>query len=117
VQYKIAIVGPKEEILCFRAVGADIHPVNNAEQATKTLFELKKAKVDASSDTSVNKYAIILVMEELLKEINAEDLTKLSQGALPAIIGLPGHRGATGFGASKIASLVEKAVGSDIFSN
>ena len=60
-------------------------------------------------------YAIVFVMEDIIKEMSPEDYAKLSSGALPAIIPLPGSRGSSGFGNEKIRRIVEKAVGSDIF--
>jgi vacuolar-type H+-ATPase subunit F/Vma7 len=44
-----------------------------------------------------------------------EKYKKLTSGALPAIIPIPGHKGSSGFGDEKIKRIVEQAVGSDIF--
>lgn len=115
-KYKIAIVGSREEILCFKAVGVDIFPIKNIKEATEKLFELKKER-QSDDENSPPKFAIIFVMENILKEISADDFKKLSIGALPAITSLPGHSGSTGYGDTKIRQLVEKAVGSDIFGN
>lgn len=82
-----------------------------------TLFRLKNEKQNEEDENSGKKYAIIFILEEFLKEVSEEDYQKLSSGALPAIIPLPSHKGSTGFGESKIRKIVEKAVGSDIFSN
>lgn len=115
-KYKIAIVGSREEILCFKAVGVEIFPVKNNKEAIETLFELKKMR-QSDDENSPPKFAIIFVMENILKQISVDDFKKLSVGALPAITSLPGHSGSTGYGDTKIRQLVEKAVGSDIFGN
>lgn len=116
-KYKIAIVGKKEEIIGFSAVGVQIFPVSNIAKATEKLFELKKAKQDNNDENSAPLYAIVFVMEDIIKEIHADDMKKLTAGALPAIISLPGHKGATGYGETMVRKIVEKAVGTDIFAN
>jgi vacuolar-type H+-ATPase subunit F/Vma7 len=114
--YKTAIVGPKEEVLVFSALGVRSFFANTPDKAREILFELKK---NMSEDVSNNaeKFAIIFVMEELLAGIAPEDYEKISSGALPSVISLPGNRGTTGYGNEKIRRIVEKAVGSDIFGN
>jgi len=114
--FKIAIVGSREEILCFKAIGVEIFPVENSVQALEKLFALKKER-QTKEENSLAKFAIIFVIENLLKEIPKDDFQKLSKEALPAIISLPGHKGSTGYGKIKLRQLVEKAVGSDIFGN
>lgn len=109
MSYHIAIVGSKEETMGFAALGVKAFSAKTGEEAKNVLFSLKKQTAEDE------KYAVILVIEDLIKEISAEDYTKLSSGALPAIIPLPGNRGSSGFGNEKIRRIVEKAVGSDIF--
>ncbi|MCT4592322.1 MAG: V-type ATP synthase subunit F [Candidatus Gracilibacteria bacterium] len=116
--YKLAIVGAKEEILGFQAVGVRAFPVANKEEAINTLFEIKKTRQNPEDDSSnLPLYAVIFVMEDVIKQIDQENLKKLSEGALPAIIPLPGHKGSTGYGEVKIRRIIEKAVGSDIFAD
>ncbi len=115
MKYKIAIVGKKEEIIGFSAVGVQIFPTKDVEHAISTLFDIKKARQDNNDENSPPLYAIAFVMEDIMKEVSEDDLKKLTAGALPAIISLPGHKGASGFGETKIRSIVEKAVGTDIF--
>lgn len=113
MNYKIAIVGQKEVTAGFSILGFDEYRVENSSEASELLFELKKKNADENTQ---EKYAIIFVIEDFLKEIPLDDYKKLSSGALPAIIPLPSHTGSTGFGETKIRRIVEKAVGSDIFS-
>lgn len=114
--YKMAIIGPHEETFGFSALGVRSFAANTPEKARDILFGIKS---DMSEDASneAGRYAIVFVMEELLIGISAEDYEKLSTGALPSIISLPGNRGTTGYGNEKIRRIVEKAVGSDIFGN
>ncbi len=117
MSYKIAIIGTKMITAGFSALGCDVKNVSNKEEAKNILFELKRAKQDEDNEESPGKYAIIFVLEEFIKDISQDDYKKLSSGALPAIIPIPSHKGATGFGETKIRRIVEKAVGSDIFGN
>lgn len=104
--YKIAIIGNKETILGFKALGVKTLNANNAEEALKILLELKAETQE--------KYAIIFITEDLAMEIPHKDYKKLSQEALPAIIPLPGSKGTTGYGLKRIGKMVEQAIGSDI---
>jgi V/A-type H+/Na+-transporting ATPase subunit F len=115
MKYKIAIVGTKEITAGFAAVGFDAINITEDQEIKTVLFELKKETLKNDKGETYNKYAIIFIIEEFLKEVSKEDYEKLSVGALPAIIPIPSHKGATGFGEEKIKKIVEKAVGSDIF--
>lgn len=106
MKYSIAIVGNKEAILGFKALGLKAFNANTPEEATKVLYDLK------AEETS---YAIIFVTEELAMGISKDDYKKLSADALPAIIPVPGSKGTTGYGIRRIGKMVEQAVGSDIF--
>ncbi|MEA3304524.1 MAG: V-type ATP synthase subunit F [Patescibacteria group bacterium] len=103
--YKIAILGPDDATVAFKALGFHSFNTLDAESMTKKLYELRKGEV---------RYAIIFVMENLLEQLAPEDYSRLMQGALPAIIPVPGHQGPTGFGVEKIRRAVERAIGSDI---
>lgn len=120
MSYSVAIIGSREEIIGFSAVGVKIFPVDSSEEASEVLFRIKKAHSNRDSGTEAQggeNIAIIFVIENLLREIPQSDYAKLTVDALPAIIPLPGCRGSTGFGDEKIRRIVEKAVGSDIFAN
>lgn len=112
MQYLIAIVGPKEEVLGFKGLGLTIFDVETQAEAEETLFELKKKTM---TEGSTEKYAIVFVLETFIQKIDRDKYQKLSSGAFPAIIPIPGHKGKTGFGLTKIRRIVEKAIGSDIF--
>jgi len=119
--FTVGVVGPREEILCFRAVGAKIFPTADAQEAVEILKKIKRsheASLDGKSENdATGKIAVVFVMESLMAKIPSDEMQKVSAGPLPAIIALPGHRGASGAGNAKIARLVEKAVGSDIFAD
>ena len=114
-QYKMAIIGPREIILGFKALGLEPVYVTEPKDAAEILFNLKREKVEVEGE-SLSKYAILFIMEELAREITPEDYKKLSADPLPAIIPLPSHLGTTGYGLQKLKTIVEKAVGMDILS-
>ena len=115
-QYKIAIIGSRETILGFKALGVEPVYANESKEAVEKLFELKKAKQQTESGTKIDtpKYAIIFIIEDLIQEISQDDYKKLTIGALPAIIPIPSHKGSTGFCLKRLSHIVEQAVGSDI---
>ncbi len=112
MKYEIAIIGPREQVLGFSAVGVRAFFADDFETARDHLFVLKKA-----IEKGEEAIGILLVQEDFLAELSSEEYEKLSAGALPAIIPLPGISGGMGFGHEKIRRIVEKAVGSDIFGN
>jgi len=113
--YKIAIIGPRETILGFKALGLETVYISEPKLVVEKLFDLKREKVEVEGE-NLNKYAIIFILEELAREITPDDYKKLSSEALPAIIPLPSHLGTTGYGLAKLKGIVEKAVGMDILS-
>ncbi|MBN2087073.1 V-type ATP synthase subunit F [Candidatus Peregrinibacteria bacterium] len=113
MDYKIAIMGSREAILGFKALGLEPVYSNDPTKTAEMLFSIKKEKVEVNGE-SKNKYAIVFVMEDLMEGITSEDYKKLTSDPLPAIIPLPSHLGSTGYGLKKLKLIVEKAVGMDI---
>jgi V/A-type H+-transporting ATPase subunit F len=112
-QYKIAIVGSREIILGFKALGVEPIYESDPKEAAEDLFALKNERIESGGE-SRNKYAIVFVMEDLMTEITPEDYKKLTADPLPAFIPLPSHLGSTGYGLKKLKGIVERAVGMDI---
>ncbi len=100
--YKIGVIGGKESVLGFKAVGLDVFPAAESEEARKILRRLVK-----------EDYAIIYITEVLAKDM-ADDIDKYKDSRLPAIISIPGKEGATGEGMRSVSKAVERAVGADI---
>ncbi|MEG1508949.1 MAG: V-type ATP synthase subunit F [Clostridia bacterium] len=101
---KIAVIGDKDLILAFKAIGMDVFSVNNIEETEKVIKKLAK------------EYAVIFVTEDIA--INAQDIiVKYKNKPYPAIIPIPSSNGTNGFGIDGIKKDVEKAVGTDILFN
>lgn len=103
--YKIGVIGDKQSILGFKAVGLNVFDCSTKEEA-KT-----KLKAIAEED-----YAIIYVTESFYNEIK-DTIYEYNEKRLPAIIPIPDMKGTTGIGIENIKKAVEKAVGADILFN
>ena len=102
---KIAVMGGRETVMGFKALGLDVFPVADAAEAKETLKSLTRE--------SENEYAIIYIEENLAVALEHE-INKFRELPSPAIILIPGREGPLGLGQSALRAAVEKAVGSDI---
>ncbi|MGC2873195.1 V-type ATP synthase subunit F [Ihubacter sp. rT4E-8] len=100
--YKIGVIGDRDSVLGFKAVGLDVFPCGQSDEAKKILHRLARSE-----------YAIIYITEGLSVEL-AEDIEQYKDARLPAIIPLPGKEGALGTGMNSVRKSVERAVGADI---
>jgi len=104
--HKIGVIGDKQSVLGFKAVGLDVFDCDSDSEAKQTLKQIAK-----------DNYAIIYVTENIYKDIK-DDINEYNSMRLPAIIPIPSINGSLGIGVSSIKKAVEKAVGADIlFSN
>ena len=101
--HKIGIIGDRDSVLGFMALGYAVHEAQSAQDATSKLHSLVRSE----------KYAVIFITEELAMQIE-DDISKYKDAPLPAITVIPGSRGGTGYGMANIKSAVERAVGADI---
>ncbi|MDP3996307.1 MAG: V-type ATP synthase subunit F [bacterium] len=109
MEHKLAIIGPKKIVSVFKATGADIFEAEDAGNAVLIIRDIKK-KMESGEDGSP-KYAVVVIIEKLLREIREEDYEKISRGALPAIVAIPGLEGSSGEAIEKLKKLAERAVG------
>lgn len=103
--YKIAVLGDRDSIYGFAALGLEVFPVPNSEEGAHTLRRL-----------SEQDYAVVYITEALAAEIPAE-LDRCRESLMPAVIPIPGVHGNTGLGIDMVKRSVEQAVGSDIIFN
>lgn len=100
--YKIGVIGDKDSVLAFKALGIDVYPVSNSNDAAKMIDRL-----------AVRNYAVIFITEQIAKDIQ-ETIDRYSRSVLPAIILIPSNQGSLNIGIQKIKDNVEKAVGVNI---
>ena len=103
--YKIAVLGDRDSIYGFAALGLDTYPVNNEEEAAGKLKSLAEGQ-----------YAVIYITEALQAKLETE-IERYRTKKLPAVIPIPGVSGNTGMGMLSVKKSVEQAVGSDIIFN
>jgi len=99
---KVAVVGPRDSILAFRALGADIFPATSKESALSAL--------NRACDEG---YGVVFITEALTQELGGVLEEYLSRQA-PVITVIPDNRGSLGLGLGRIKQRVEKAIGVDI---
>ncbi len=100
--YKIAVMGDRDSIYGFAAVGLEPFPITDADAASAKLKELVEGN-----------YAVVYITEALAAKLEKE-INYYSERRLPAIILIPGISGNTGRGIQAVKRSVEQAVGSDI---
>ena len=102
--YKIAVIGDRESVMGFRALGLDVFPAEEAD--AKAVF---KQIVRAEEPG----YAILYITEELTIPLRAE-IDALKDELTPAVIPIPSKNGTLNLGMAALNSAVERAVGSNI---
>lgn len=102
--YKTAVIGDRDSILGFKAIGMDVFDVHG-KKVSKVLSECAK-----------NQYAVIFITEDILHMVE-DEIEKYSEAPLPAIIPIPGNKGSKGLGMGNIRKAAEKAIGADILFN
>ncbi len=103
--YKIAVLGDRDSIYGFGALGLEVFPIDDGETGAKTVRRL------AEED-----YAVLYITEALCAQI-PQELERLRELPLPAVVPIPGLSGNTGMGMAMVKRSVEQAVGSDILEN
>ncbi len=101
--YKIGIIGERDTVLGFMALGFSVHEASNAAEAAKELHAMARS----------NEYAVIFLTENYAMQLQ-DDVNRYKDMPLPAVISIPGQGGSTGFGMNYIRSAVERAIGVDI---
>ena len=104
LMFKIGVLGGRETVMGFKALGLDTYPVDDLEEARHVLREITREE---------EQYAIIYVEENLAEGLQAE-IDKFKDVPTPAIILIPGRDGSMGLGLSALQAAVERAVGTNI---
>ena len=100
--YKVAVLGDRDSVLSFKALGLDVYATESAEEAQHTLHRL-----------AGEEYAVIYITEALSVSLQQE-IARYKDRPMPAIILIPGKGGSLGLAQESIRSAVERAVGADI---
>lgn len=99
---KIGVVGDKDSILPFMALGLEVVAVTNEMEARIGIDRLAK-----------EAYPVIFVTEPVAQMV-PETIKRYDNVAIPGIILIPSNQGTLGIGKERISANVEKAVGQNI---
>ncbi len=102
---KCAVIGDRDSVLLFKAVGIDVYCETNGEKANMLLHRLGR-----------EGYAVIYLTETLYPAC-AESIKAFAAEPYPAVVPIPDALGAKGVGMQALKQNVEKAVGVDILFN
>jgi len=106
--YHTAIIGPEDVVSGFRALGVSVIPATSGDELLSGLQTARKGT--ATGD----RYAVVLVIESLVRDVPEDVWAKATEGVLPAVTVLPGLEGSHGEGVRALKRLAERAIGSDI---
>ncbi len=101
--YKIGMIGDRESVQGFLALGFTVCAPEGEEEAKECLASWVRSE----------EYAAIFLTEELAAGMR-EQIASYRDLPLPAITLIPGSRGGTGEGLSSLRRAAERAVGADI---
>ena len=104
--YKTAVIGDRDSILGFMALGFSVYEVQDPQDAARILHSI------ASQDD----FAVIFITEDTAQGIS-EDIAHYKDSPLPAITVIPGKKGSGGMGVASMRDAVIRAVGADIMFN
>lgn len=100
--YRVAVIGDKDSVLAFKALGVEVYTVIDGNEASEKIKDLAKEEV-----------GVIFITEKFAQEIPST-IDKYRDQMTPAIILIPGNTGSMGMGLADINKSVEKAVGANI---
>ena len=102
--YKVAVIGDRESVMGFRALGLDVYPAEP---------ETAGAVFDSALRAEGQPYAIIYITEELAAPLK-DRIDAVKEAMVPAIIPIPSKNGSLGLGMNALTAAVERAVGANI---
>lgn len=104
---KIAVIGRRETVMGFTALGLEAYPVADSAEAKTALRTLTHEREDV---------AIIYIEEDIALELSSQ-IDKFKDSPKPAIILIPGREGSLGLGLNALNAAVERAIGTNILEN
>jgi len=100
--YKVGVVGDKDSVLAFKALGVDVNTVTDREEARRIVDTMARSN-----------YGVIFITEQIASLI-PDTIERYDKEIIPAVILIPSNQGSLNIGMNRINENVEKAVGSNI---
>ena len=104
---KIAVIGRRDTVMGFTALGLEAYPGADGTEAKAILRALTHDREDV---------AIIYIEEDIAAQLQSQ-IDKIKDSPKPAIILIPGREGSLGMGLSALNAAVERAIGTNILEN
>ena len=101
--YKIGIIGRRDAVQGFMALGFAVREADSTADAARELHAMAKSQ----------EYGVIFINENFATELE-EEMAKYRDLPIPAIVSIPGQEGSMGYGINNLRRAVERAVGADI---
>lgn len=98
--YNIAVIGDRQSVIGFKALGLDVHPVEREDHAIEVFKNLARDEQTA-----------IIYLTERLHAALATEIEKYKESMKPAVILIPDKNGSLGLGQTALQKAVEQAVG------
>ena len=99
---EIAMIGDKDSILGFKALGVEIFPVDNKDESAEVLQEVVK-----------QEYKVAFITEQVAP--SPEELANIiGNRTFPVVTLIPSNRGSSGLAIQRLKALVRRAAGADI---
>jgi Archaeal/vacuolar-type H+-ATPase subunit F len=95
----------------FKALGVEAFDAAGPEEVLAYLRTIKQGNNDPEHPTT---YAIVCVIDDVIQGVDQTEYAKVVEGALPAVVVLPGPTGSSGVAVERLRMLAQKAVGSAI---
>ena len=100
---EIAMIGDRDSILGFKALGVSIFPAETKDEVISILRTLIQ-----------HQFKIAFITEQVAPD--AETIAnEMSGKTMPVIMMIPSNKGSTGLGMQRMHQLVRKAAGADIW--
>ncbi|MCB9810807.1 MAG: hypothetical protein H6779_01100 [Candidatus Nomurabacteria bacterium] len=72
-QYKIAIIGPRDVVSGFKALGVEAFEAYSSEEALEQLKNIKQLSTDSSSSA----YAVVCIIEDLMIDMDEKEYQRI----------------------------------------
>ena len=101
--YKIGVIGDRDAVVGFMAVGFSAFGVDSAESAAECLNRMARS----------GEYGVIFITERYASQIE-DTIGAYGDLPIPAIVSIPDPNGSEGYGMNRLRQSVVRAVGVDI---
>ena len=99
---EIAMIGDKDSILGFKALGVEVFSVNTKDESTEALRKIIE-----------EEYKVAFITEQVAP--SPEEIAGIiGERTFPVVTMIPSNRGATGLAMQRLQAMVRRAAGADI---